>query len=433
MNVSPKVNAFFSQIWNSPPVQWVAAHRIETAGIAAACVVIAAGTGYWHWNTSNYNYGCGLRLDISDEMRAALAKHRPTKSVPTKETFEEAQTLLAAGWGVGGTRKEEPVTIDIGGGKQITLIPHRGRPNFDGDSYEFKGSDGKTESWRQRVEDAFGSSGRYGFLASFALMESGVDALAVIDKTTDEIILVVPGLNPAFTNLPKLRQQLNDGNQAWRGEFGKPSEALLGITNWLHQQYPDKPITKVYSQSMGAAFVLPVVAMNPGMQSFRITGSGINGYGEQQLSNFIAGHGGGVLPPEDLLARFAKQQVTINPYPAVDTWTHGYPLPNTYALWTPGLQVPPAWTVNTVYNGFGWVMSSTHRGSQTLAQLTAENAEFARVKASSTTEFPWTCKGTAQALKLQAERGNKAQGGNIPPWNLLGAQQALQQFGFYIR
>jgi hypothetical protein len=97
-------------------------------------------------------------------------------------------------------------------------------------------------------------------LASFALMESGVDALAVIDKTTDEIILVVPGLNPALTNLPELRQQLNDGNQAWRGEFGKPSEALLGITNWLHQRYPDKPITKVYSQSMGAAFVLPVAA-----------------------------------------------------------------------------------------------------------------------------------------------------------------------------
>jgi hypothetical protein len=51
---------------------------------------------------------------------------------------------------------------------------------------------------------------------------------------------------------------------------------------------------------------------------------------------------------------------------------------------------------------------------------------------SSTTEFPRTCEGAEKALKVQAEWGNKAQGGRIPPpWNLLGAGGALQKGGYY--
>jgi hypothetical protein len=262
-----------------------------------------------------------------------------------------------------------------------------------------------------------------------------VDALAVIDTTTEEIILVVPGLNPAFANPFKLVKQLKNGYDAWSGRFGEPAEALLAITTSLRQQYPDKPITKVYSQSMGAAFVLPLVAMNKDMQSLRISGPGINGYSEQQLTKFIADHGGGVLQPEELVRRLAQQQVTINLFPVIDTWTHAHPTPNTHALWAPNLDVPPAWAVNTIYYGFGWVKSPTHRGSRTLHQLTNPDAIFARVTDSSMMESPWTCRDTENALKLQAALNVEANAATVglnqtvAPWGIYGEQGENWVFG----
>jgi hypothetical protein len=126
-----RLTHFFHKSGTAHPCNGFAAHRIETAGIAAACVVIAAGTGYWHWEYKQLQlwmqlargYQCGDAGGLGWTPSDQTGSHQ-------RETLKEAQTLLAAGWGVGGTRKEEPVTIDIGGGKQITLIPHRGRPNL---------------------------------------------------------------------------------------------------------------------------------------------------------------------------------------------------------------------------------------------------------------------------------------------------------------